>query len=219
MTARTDLNAVPPLPTVSVKELVEVMAAQGDRLKRAAVERIRGRRGRGGPPPYYATAKATIRKFHATGRAAGWLAGRAADFRRDSIGATGWRRTDLIRSAALLDSYRVHFGRRILAVETAPRLGIVRVGVRVTVAPDIHAVENGARKLIRLDLGFSSPGSTTTQVVPVVLYTAAVQYGLDVMPPGAELVFVRAGIVYPAQDVTRIMDLVDRNCAEIRRFW
>ncbi len=206
-------------PAVSVKQLVEVVSAQSERERRSVVARIKARRGQGHPPPYYTSAKAAIREFHANGYPRAWLTGRAADMRRDSVSALGWRRGDLLRSAAGLDDYGVHFGRRVLAVETAPTLGLVCCGVRVTSRPDLVAREGGVLKLLRLELRDQPPSATLQQIAPVVLFTAAAQYGFAVTPGDIELVHVRSGQVFVAREVTRIMRIVQQNCTVIHRYW
>lgn len=208
-----------PMPTVSVKELAEVVAAASPRERRKVVEQIRRRRGKGGPPPFYASAKSVIRRFHKEGHSQDWLEGEVSNMRRDARHAVGWRRDDLARSATALDSYRLHFGRRVLTIDTAPRLGIVCRGVRVTSSPDLVAREQGVLRFLRLELREEPLSQALVEIAPVVLFSAAAQYGFPVQPSDVELIFVRQGQVFVAQDVSRIMGMVERTCTEIRGCW
>lgn len=205
--------------SVSVKELIEIASARSEREMREEIERVKLCRGQPGRLPYYTKAKASIREFHAGSHHAEWLVVRAAGMRRDSQSVTGWRRGDLMRCAARLEDWRVHFGRRVLSVETAPRLGLVCGGVRVTSSPDIVAREGDVRKLLRLEMRDYPPSELLAKTVPVVLFTAAVQYGFSVRPADAEYVYVHGGQVFVASNVSRVMNMVERICTDIRRFW
>lgn len=102
-----------------------------------------------------------------------------------SIGQT---RVRLANNARALASYAEHFGGREFEILEEIALGVDYADVHVSAVPDLHVMEKGQEKIIRVDFSKDPLDERLVKIVAHILFEASEQAGLG-LPGSGVLVF------------------------------
>ena len=123
---------------------------------------------------YYVPAVEAITLHHAGNKGADWLRQRAAAFDADASAETqAGRARKMASNAKALRHYAKHFEDREFKILKQPTWRLHYDDVVVTVRPDLHVVEKGKEKVIRLAFHSGAPDPRAVKIESQCLFQAA----------------------------------------------
>lgn len=100
---------------------------------------------------YYREARDLIEAFHAKSHDLGWLMEKAGQLRALAEETSGLTKSRLVNNARAFQLYQQHFGSKVFEVKESLRKKLQISGVAISIIPDLHVVERGIEKLIKLE--------------------------------------------------------------------
>jgi hypothetical protein len=169
---------------------------------------------------YYREAKERIAAFHAQGHQADWLRDQAAQLGQLGAALGGRSETRLRHNARALRHYAVGFGTVSYRVLDDLRLDLIYHGVRVSVVPDLHVLDRGKEKLLKLDFAASAPDPELVKIISQAMFEAAVGVVPNLSAASIGYVDVPRGKVHRgARAGARRRSDIEAACQAIQAIW
>ncbi len=130
------------------------------------------------------------------------------------------RKTQFTQNYRVITQYLSSFGQRSLLVQPGKSLYYTHNGLVVSARPDLVVIENGEMKLLKLNMGKGDFAGGVPAILLHVLYEAAVEQGLPVLPSGVECIQVASGtkITGPKNGFAP-KDVLNVACDEVLTLW
>lgn len=169
---------------------------------------------------YYQDATNAVRAFHRNGHDRVRLREQAqslATRARLTGGSTGTR---LRNNARGLQQYEEHFGGRVFEVQAAQTMRLVFSEVQIALNPELHVMERGRAKLMKLNFASDVPSEIEVKVIVQCLYEAANRQ-LGQFPASAVLLLdVPRGVEHRgARAGARTLRDIEAACETIAGIW
>jgi hypothetical protein len=169
---------------------------------------------------YYVDARDGVLAYHRNNRPAGWLIEKAATLEAQASLESGRRRTKLRHNGRALRAYENFFGSKTYEILPASTLPLVYAGVRVIVRPDLHVIENGKEKIMKLDFSVTEPSTMFSRIISQCLFEAACNNGISL--PSASVIFLdvpRGRSHKGARVGARMKKDIEASCMTIAAIW
>jgi hypothetical protein len=131
---------------------------------------------------YYGEARRAIEEYHENDNDPAMLVSAVDKISKKEVSASGQTAVRLNHNIRGIQTYLTHFGDRKFTILETPKIKYVRNNVTVSAMPDLFVVENGHRKIIKLDFSEKPPDPRVVVIVLQVMYEAAAAAGLAVKP-------------------------------------
>ncbi len=169
---------------------------------------------------YYAEAVRAVRRFHRAANDVGVLVDEVARLARESAAATGVTSRRLRDNAAGLRQYATHFAARNYEVLQPVRWALQHGPVVVAVTPDLHVVDEGRERIIKLEFATTRPDRRVVQVITQAMFEAAEMAGAGLQAADVLYVDVRRGEVHGGARIrARLARDIEAACATIADIW
>lgn len=122
---------------------------------------------------YYQDATNAVRVFHRYGHDRAHLREQGQALAAKARDAQGGTATRLRNNARVVLQYEQGFGSRVFEMRPVAKMRLDFGDVQVALVPDLHVVERGKSKLIKLSFGSEEPNEVEVRVVVQCLYEAA----------------------------------------------
>lgn len=169
---------------------------------------------------YYKDATDRILAFHKSGHDRSWLRAKAkdlAELARLTPGAAGAR---LRNNARALAHYEEHFSVRVLEPQGNLRLRWDVGGVRIGVNPDLHVLERGKTKLVKLEFSKDVPGDDAVKIISQVMFEAAKGHVPQLTSSSILLFDVPRGVEHRgARAGAKTLREIEAACKTIESVW
>lgn len=205
---------------ISVKGLAKFMTS-GEAAKRKILKDFKFPNPEGGvQAAYYVEARHAIAQYHNSGNDPAVIVAEVQRLGQKAYRATGGKRTRLEHNMRALQSYLENFGREEFKVLATPSISLRKGDVVVSARPDLFVRHDGREKLIKLDLGTSTPIPRVINITIQVIYDAALSDGIEVLPKDVIYIDVaRAEAHLGARVRTRLRTEIQAACQNIEALW
>ena len=116
--------------------------------------------------------------------------------------------------------YERNFGSRSFEPLSPIRLNLEFYAVRISVVPDLHILENGKEKLVKLDFGVKAPEPELTKIIAQATFEAAAGHVRGLTSSSILYLDVARGKEYRgARAGARTMREIEAACLNIAALW
>ncbi|MGE3172687.1 MAG: hypothetical protein AB7O97_08675 [Planctomycetota bacterium] len=169
---------------------------------------------------YYVPATEAITLHHADDRGADWLRQRAAVFDAQAAAeAQAGRARKLASNAKALRHYARNFADREFTMRKQPSWRLTYGDVIISVRPDLHVVENGKVKVIRLGFLSQAPDPRAVRIETQCLFEAAAPALGLTSSQVLHFDVPRASVTRGARLGARLAKDIEATCATISTLW
>lgn len=169
---------------------------------------------------YYREARDLITTFHRLKHHPEWLQIRADELKALSTNASGTTKVRYQNNSRALTEYSSKFGMREFDVLEELRWQLHLRGVTVTVVPDLHVLEKGHERIIKLEFSKEQFDSALPRYMCQIMYEAACTYRPQIQSSGVLLLDVHKGKVHKgARANARARGILEDTCVEIAERW
>lgn len=169
---------------------------------------------------YYKDASDRILAYHSNAHDRAWLRTKAAELAELARLTPGPAGTRLRHNARAVSAYEAGFGDRNFDVNRPLRLRHEVGNVRVTVSPELHVLEDGKAKIVKLDFSKEPPPTEYIKIVSQVMYEAARGHLAGLTSSSVLYLDVaRATEHRGARAGSRTLRDIDAACASIEAIW
>jgi hypothetical protein len=169
---------------------------------------------------YYKESRDLISAFHRHGHDVGWLSERAELLRQQAAVATQSSAARLRHNIRAVRSYERNFGTRSFEPLGPLRLKLEFHGVRVSINPDLHVVEDGKEKVVKLDFGVKPPIPELAKIISQATFEAAAGHVKGLTSSSILYLDVGRGKEYRgARAGARTMREIEAACLNISALW
>lgn len=169
---------------------------------------------------YYREARAHISEFHASGHDESWLRSKSRELNAAANSRYGSRRTRLKNNARALREYARHFSHKGFDLLPDITYGLRFGDVTVTVTPDLHVLEDGAEKFIKLGFSTDEPSDQSIKIICQGLYEAITREGYKLSSSSTLYYDVSRGAVHRgARMGARMAKNLEAACTTISDIW
>ena len=169
---------------------------------------------------YYREARKWIVAYHQNDHDESWLHRKAdqLDLRAGHQG--GHSAVRLGNNARALRHYVRAFAGKPFEVLSELKLDLIYGPVRITVAPELHVLEKGKERIIKLDFSKTAPDTKLVKTITQAMFEAATQHGLQ-LPPSSVLYMdvTRHKVHRGARMGARLSRDIEAACQNITAIW
>jgi hypothetical protein len=169
---------------------------------------------------YYKESRDLITAFHRNSHEIGWLSDRAELLKRQAATATPASAIRLRHNVRAVRLYERNFGSRSFEPLNPVRLNLEFYAVRISVVPDLHILEEGKEKLVKLDFGVKAPEPQLTKIISQATFEAAAGHVRGLTSSSILYLDVARGKEYRgARAGARTMREIEAACLNIAALW
>lgn len=169
---------------------------------------------------YYRESRDIIKAFHAARHPIEFLRDQSERLLRLALGNTGTTKTRLRNNSRALMQYADFFGEKEYEIlgDVGYRLNFA--DVTITVYPDLHVLENGIEKIIKLDFDAKEPDKDFVMIMSQCLYEGAKSAGQDLKSSCVLYADVPRGRLHKgARAGSRTLRNIEATCQTIADIW
>ena len=169
---------------------------------------------------YYGEAVDAIKAYHLKNHSRQWLLDQAELLADLGTSLGGMSTTRLRNNARGLRDYADNFSRRRFEIKPDLRLQLVHNNVRVSVVPDLHVVETGKEKIIKLDFARDEADELQSRIVSQFMFEAFRRTRGKITPASVLYLHVSSGLEHRGARVgARLLNDMRAACDNISALW
>lgn len=169
---------------------------------------------------YYREARKTIVAYHQGDHDSGWLIRKADQLDLRGSHQGGRSEVRLRNNARGLRHYAKALGDKDYEVLADLRLDVEYGPVRIKVTPELHVVEKGKEKIIKLDFAKPTPDPRLVKTITQVMFEAAEQNSLPIAPSGILYIDVTRGKIHKGARIgARLSKDIEAACQNMAAIW
>jgi len=169
---------------------------------------------------YYREARDRICAYHKACEHPDWFETQAAGLAILAASSGKHARSRLNHNARALLQYREHFAERKYQVLDEVVLRYSVGEVTISVVPDLHVIEDGSEKIIKLEFSKNQPLDRFVKIVSQVMFQSAADAGLDLPSSSVLYMDVPRNKTYKgARAKARLIRDVEATCRNISALW
>jgi len=169
---------------------------------------------------YYREARDLVCAFHQSSNSPDWLSAQASSLQILASRLTGQSARRVANNARAVRAYHTHFSDKVLTVKPDITLEFLCGNIRVTVCPDLYALERNREKLFKLEFGTQGLNPDAAKIISQIMFEATVQKGMGLSSSDVCCVDVPRGLVYKGARVgSRMIKEVEAACQNITSIW
>jgi hypothetical protein len=169
---------------------------------------------------YYRASRDIIKAFHTDNQPIEFLNDHSDRLLRLSLGNTGATKIRLRNNSRAVMQYGENFGTKEFDVMDDVGYKLEIAGVIIIVSPDLHVMEKGVEKILKLDFDAKEPGTDFIKIMSQCLYEAALRAWHRIATSTALYVDVPRGKMYKgARAGSRTMRNIEASCQTLSDIW
>jgi len=170
---------------------------------------------------YYREAKDRITAYHESGYDRNWLINEANQLKMlGDLSVNASRKNRLRYNAMGVYRYAKYFSQRHFEILDDLTLDLFIGDVFISVFPDMHVIEKGKDKIIKLEFSKNSPSDMAIKIISQCLFEAAHRNGLPLSPSCTLYLDVPRGVEYRgARMRSRMLRDIEATCMNISAIW
>lgn len=169
---------------------------------------------------YYRDARDRIEAYHRNPHSEEWLEEKALDLSELAALTSPNSAVRLRNNARALRAYRQAFARRVFSVQKPVKLPLDFGAVRIKVNPELHVMEKGRERIIRLEFSAQGLKPDVAKTMSQCLFEAASRNGLALGSANVLILDVFAGKeLKGARAGARLLSDIKAACETIEAVW
>jgi hypothetical protein len=170
---------------------------------------------------FYRDSRLYITKYHKNNYEQDWLLEKAAELSTKSLHETSNHKiTKLKNTARVLRQYAKHFSETEFNILSGIRIPIQFSGVKISVVPDLHVVENNKEKIIKFEFSANKPSDNMIRVMTQLLFEAQDQADMNFTSASVLVIDIPRGTRHKGARVgSRLKRHFEDECKNIIAIW
>lgn len=169
---------------------------------------------------YYREARRFIRAYHQKGNPEGQLSLNADEVRTLAQVHGGMSGIRLRHNSRALREYEQCWGRKQFEVLSPISLALQFHGVRISVFPDLHVMEDGVEKIVKFEFSRDEPDAHLIKIMSQTMFEAALEGGLVLSAAGVLVLDVHRKKAHKGARVgSKIKRDIEAACQTIAAVW
>jgi len=169
---------------------------------------------------YYREARDRISAFHHAKRDRNWLIAESHHLQAIAGDSSEGREKRLKNNAIALRAYAKYFGHRNFEILESIKLKLIFDDVTISVYPDLHVIERGREKIVKLEFSVNQPSEDMIKIISQIMFEAANQAEKGLTASGVLYLDVRRGKEHRGARLgSRIKRDIQSTCLNISGIW
>lgn len=169
---------------------------------------------------YYREARDFIQTYHKNDQPPDWLIGKAQNLSAIAISSSGGTKTRLQNNARAVRQYTKNFSNRKFDILTDISLPLSLGSVQITVSPDLHVIEKGKERIIKLEFAINEPNPKLARIICQAMFEVQQTAGMGMSSSSICFLDVpRAKEYKGARLRSRLLKEMDAACKNIAAIW
>lgn len=169
---------------------------------------------------YYREAREFIVAYHLNQHPSNWLLEQSSILDSWASQSLGQTKTRLRYNANSLREYASHFGDKNFEILPDLYLYLSYAGITITIYPDLHVIERGKEKIIKLEFTKNKPHEKQIKIIGQVMFEAQSREGMGLTSASVLCYDVPRGTIHKGARVgSQIRREIEAACKNIADLW